>query len=473
VKLFRDARSVTSSLAFSLCLATLRSVLLLRILGPALMGAWKSAFLLDTIGEFARMSFSRAMGMRVPVLDGRQDESEARRLIDTTGAFSIYLGVLLGLSIFCISFLPSNPDLRTALRIVSVVTTFGQPYFFLRELAAAHHLFNLVTRETLIRSTIDFFAGLVLCLLFGLKGLGVSAVMAIVAVLLYLRHQQKFSFGLGVDRARLRGLLQLGVPYSLSEMTFEILRRLDMIVMALVLGPVAVGYYGTSVLIMEFSFVLARKGVNQVISPHLLREFGRTGSFVEAAQFYELPARLFCYALPPLLGVGSLLIGDFVRLGLPQYAPGIPAAQITIWTMFFVALHASINSFFVASDMILVIWRIFGVLIPFGAAAQLLVMKSGYGLAGAAICSLATLAVVAATEITVARRRCGHGFAEIAGFIATLFFPLAVALVLTELIDLAPLASGWKALMFLAFYAPVFLMYELKYSILRAVREGM
>ena len=246
-----------------------------------------------------------------------------------------------------------------------------------------------------------------------------------------------------------------------------------MIVMAVVLGPVAVGYYGTSVLIMEFSFVLARKGVNQVISPHLLREFGRTGSFVEAAQFYELPARLFCYALPPLLGVGSLLIGDFVRLGLPQYAPGIPAAQITIWTMFFVALHASINAFFVASDMILVIWRIFGALIPFGAAAQFIVMKSGYGLAGAAVCSLATLAVVAATEIFVARRRCGHGTGEIAGFIVMLFFPIATAITLTELIDLAPLASAWKALIFLAFYAPIFLMYELKFSILRTVRQGL
>jgi len=64
------------------------------------MGAWKSAFLLDTVGEFARMSFSRAMGMRVPVLDGRQDEAEAQRIISTTGAFSLYLGVVLGLAVF-------------------------------------------------------------------------------------------------------------------------------------------------------------------------------------------------------------------------------------------------------------------------------------------------------------------------------------------------------------------------------------
>ncbi len=473
MKLFRDARSVTSSLAFSLALATVRSVLLLRILGPALMGAWKSAFLLDTVGEFARMSFSRAMGMRVPVLDGRQDEGEAQRLISTTGAFSLYLGVVLGLAVFCISFLPSNPDLRTAFRIMAAVTALGQPYFFLRELAAAHHFFHLVTRETLIRSSIDFTAGLLLCTFFGLRGLGVSAVMAIVAVLLYLRHQQKFRFDLHLDGPRLRGLLQLGVPYSLSEMTFEILRRLDVIVMAVVLGPVAVGYYGTSLLIMEFSFVLARKGVGQVVSPHLLREFGRTGSFIDAAAFYELPARLFCYVLPPLLGVGALLIGDFVRICLPQYAPGIPAAQITMWTMFFVALHASINAFFVASNMILVIWRIFGVLIPFGAAAQFLVMKAGFGLTGAAICSLSTLAIVAATEIYVARRRCGHSTGEIAGFISSLYFPLAISIALTVLVDLAPFAAGWKALLFLAFYAPVLFMYELKFSILRTVRQAM
>jgi O-antigen/teichoic acid export membrane protein len=473
MKLFRDARSVTSSLAVSLLLAAVRSILLLRILGPALMGAWKSAFLLDTFGEFARMSFSRAMGMRVPVLDGRKDDAEARRLISTTGAFSLYLGVVLGLAIFCVSFLAQNSDLRTALRIVAAVTAVGQPYFFLRELAAAHHLFHLVTRETLIRSVIDFTAGLLLCALFGLRGLGISAVLAIVVVFIYLRHQQKVRFNLALDTPRLRGLLNLGVPYSLSEMTFEVLRRLDVIVMALVLGPVAVGYYGTSLLIMEFSVVLARKGVGQVVSPHLLREFGRTGSVMDAAVFYEMPLRLFCYALPPLIGVGSLFIGDFVRLCLPQYSAGIPAAQITMWTMFFVALHASINAFFVASDMILVIWRIFGVLIPFGAAAQFLVMRAGFGLTGAATCSLATLAIVAATEIYVARNRCGHSLGEIAGFIASLYLPLAISIGLTQLVDLTPLMTGLKALVFLAFYAPVLLMYELKFSILRTVRQAM
>ncbi len=179
MKLFQDARSVTSSLFVGLVLASVRSILLLRLLGPALMGAWKSAFLLDTLSEFARMSFSRAMGMRVPVLDGQHDEAESKRLISATGAFSIYLGVALGLAILCLSFLPSNPDLRTALRIVAGVTAVGQPYFFLRELAAAHHFFQLVTRETLIRSVFDFVAGLALCVAFGLRGLGVSAVLCI------------------------------------------------------------------------------------------------------------------------------------------------------------------------------------------------------------------------------------------------------------------------------------------------------
>ncbi len=268
-------------------------------------------------------------------------------------------------------------------------------------------------------------------------------------------------------------------------MTFEILRRLDVILMALVLGPVAVGYYGTSLLIMEFSIVLARKGVNQVVSPHLLREFGRTGSILDAAVFYELPLRLFCYLLPPVLGVGSLLIGDFVHLCLPQYVPGIPAAQLTIWTMFFVALHASINAFFVASDMILVIWRIFALLIPFGAAAQFAVMKSGFGLTGAAACSLATLAVVAAAEIYVARKRCAHGLREIGSFLAILYFPLVFAILLAQLMDSsmlasffaiegpAPLAAGLKSLVFLILYMPVLWLYENKYSILRSVRQAM
>jgi len=40
--------------------------------------------------------------------------------------------------------------------------------------------------------------------------------------------------------------------------------------------------------------VLGQKGVSQVLSPHLMKEFGRTGSFSDVAIFYEL--RRGCFA---------------------------------------------------------------------------------------------------------------------------------------------------------------------------------
>lgn len=471
MKLFRDARSVTSSLIVGLALTSIRSILLLRFLGPALMGAWKSALLLDAVGEFVRMTFSRAMGLRVPMLDGQQDQAQAKRCISAAGALSLYLGLVLGLITFAISFIPSNADLRTALRLVACLTALGQPYLFLRELAAARHFFHLVTRETLIRSIFDFVAGLALCFGFGLRGLGASAVLSIVLVGVYLRHQQHFKFGWKLDVPEVRGLLAVGVPYSLSELTFEVLRRLDGFLIALLLGPVYVGYYGISLLIAEFSIVLARKGVNQVISPHLLREFGRTGSFQQAAEFYEKPLRLFCYTLPPLLAVGSLVIGEFVQMFLPQYTLGITAARITMWTVFFVVLHSSINSFFVASEMILTIWKTFALLIPFGAVAQILTMRAGFGLPGAAVCSLSTLAIVVAVEIFLARRRCGHRTGEIFGYIASMYLPMALAILLSQLAELAPIAPVLQAVLFLVLYTPVLLMYESRFSILREVRQ--
>ncbi len=256
---------------------------------------------------------------------------------------------------------------------------------------------------------------------------------------------------------------------------------------AIVAGSTAVGFYGLSILIMDFAVVLSQKGVAQVLSPHMLKEFGRTKSHQDVAVFYEVPARLFCYVLPPLFGAGTFLIGIFARLLLPQYNAGVPAAEVTLWTMLFITLHFSINSYFAAANLIPKVIKLMAGMIVVAAIAQTVVMKLGFGIEGAAWCTLATSAAWAAAELFVARTTCGEAKSGALGYIASLYLPLALCIAMRAVVNALPIGAwlpagiegNWilepiaRMLLFLLFYAPVLIGYELRFSMLRTVRRAM
>jgi len=146
--------------------------------------------------------------------------------------------------------------------------------------------------------------------------------------------------------------MRVGVPFSLTEAGYELLRR------AWTCSSLRSSWAHRGGVLRDqhpgdgLRGGAGQKGVSQVLSPHLIERVRPDGSFSDVAIFYELPARLFCYLLPPLLGAETFLIGAFTRTLLPQYSAGIGAAEVTLWSIFFVALHFSINSFFVASNML-------------------------------------------------------------------------------------------------------------------------
>lgn len=480
MRLFRDVRSVSASVVVGLLLSSVRSVLLLRILSPALLGAWKSALLVDTAGEFARLGVNRGIELRVPFLAARGETEESAALESTAAVFSLVLGLVFGVVVFVAGCMAQDQHLRIALWAIAPIMAVSQPYYFLRDLASARRRFELRTRETIGRSAADVPLSIAAGLKFQLAGLGAASTLVVLCAGWYLQRRLRFRFRMHFEMSRLRALIGVGFPFSLTEAAFELLRRLDVIAIAFCLGPQAVGYYGISLIILDAASVVGRKGVSQVVSPHLIGEMGRTGSTSSAARFYEAPARLFCYVLPPLLAVGSFAIDGLVGLALPQYLPGVAAAKISMWAVFFFALHASLSSFLVAAGMITAALRFYAVLIPVVAAAQVVVLRTGHGIEGAAWTTVAAMAVLSAGELYLARSSCGYSRRVIARYMGSLYLPLGLALLLVLVIQTGSarllLSGGLRPLVelgfFLVAYAPVLFVYESRFSLLRAVRNA-
>jgi O-antigen/teichoic acid export membrane protein len=325
---------------------------------------------------------------------------------------------------------------------------------------------------------VDCVGGIIFAKLLGLAGLGLGTSLPIAVGAIFLWRRMRTVFSIIPDLAAVKSLICAGLAYQMTDAGFDLVRRLDVIAVALLLGPVFVGYYGISALIRDCAVLLSQRGVAEVLSPHMQRSLGQTHSLAEVAPFYETLARLASYALPPLLGASAFILPFCVRLALPQYIPGIPAAQISLFSVFFLVMHATMSSFFVAAQKLRAVFGLFSIFGLLGAVAQFLVLRAGLGLTGAA---WTNLAVVISGELVIARKACGHNVSEIMSFIGSLHYPVCASIGLMFLMNSLNLTgrmpgffeSPVKAGLYLLFYSPILFIYESKFTMLRALYQTM
>jgi O-antigen/teichoic acid export membrane protein len=379
---------------------------------------------------------------------------------------AVFAVVLLGASFFA-----TNEKYALALRFMAAIMFLAQPHQWLRELAAARQRFDLRGRELMLTGLVDFTAGLVLSSVFGLAGIAAATVVTIGLPCAYLFWRQRDAWKISWDWPRVRALMRTGIPFSLADSGFGLLRFMDLLVLAPMLGAVAAGHYQVSMLMAEFSLSIGNFALSQVIMPHLLKEYGRSGCLKTAAAFYEKPLRVISYVLPPLLALAAVLVEPAVTLLLPQYAPGVGAAQITVWSTFFLWIHMSLTGFFQAAEKYFAVLKLMAVLIPLSAAAQWTAARTGAGLEGVAWVSLSVLGITAASEIWIARAEMGEEPRARGWFILTLFAPCLLMLVLSQVLLAQPIPLLGRTAVLALIYTPVLFIYESKFSMLRFGRH--
>ena len=470
--MLRDARLMSGSAAISVLMAVLRSLLLLRILGPNTMGIWKTVMVIYMTGEFLRLGISKGMAMRLAEFTGRGREDEVERDLRSAGAYIMVTGVVFAFVLSVLSCFATNSEYALALRMMAAVMLLAQPHQYLRELAGARQRFDLRGRELMLAGAVDLVGGLALSYCFGLMGIGLATVLGILIPVLYLWRHQPDAFCAGFEWSRVKALISAGIPISLADSMFGLLRYLDLLLLMPILGPTMAGYYAVSMMINEFSIFVANFGVSQVISSHLLKEYGRVGCVKSVVMFYEAPIRLFSYLMPPLLALGTLLVGPVVRAVLPQYTAGIEAAAITVWGVFYLSMHSAVTPFFRASAKFGKVLKLLGVMLVLTAGGHWLVLSNGSGLLGAAWVSLVMLGVLVNAELYVARDAAGDRPMTIAGFLGSVNLPLVLMIGLMRALEVGEVGGWWQAALVLGAYAPILAIYEWRFSMLRMVKQN-
>ncbi len=471
MRMLRDARMMSASAAIGVVMAVLRSLLVLRILGPTTMGIWKTVMVIYMTGEFLRLGISKGLAMRLPEFAGQGKDDEIERDLRSAGGYIVLAGIVFAV-ILGVASLWATADYALALQLMAVVMLLAQPHQYLRELAAARQRFDVRGRELMLAGVVDLLGAVVLSYAFGLAGIGLATILGIAIPVAYLWRSQPDAFRTGLEVARVKALIQAGIPISLADSMFGLLRYLDLLLLTPLMGPTYAGYYAVSMMINEFSVFVANFGVSQVISSHLLTEYGRVGCVKSVVVFYEVPIRLFSYLLPPILALGTLFVAPTARLVLPQYTAGIEAAEITVWSVFFVSIHCAVTPFFRAAGRFGVVLKLLLVMLGLAALGQWLVLKNGGDLQAVAWTSLSALGLLVNAELYIAREAAGERVGQIVSFLASINLPLLLMVALTQVMEAAGVGLLTQAGVVFAVYAPVLAIYEWRFSMLRMVKQN-
>lgn len=365
-----------------------RGFLLAWLLGPAGYGGWTLFRLVFRYARIATLGVGRGLEFEVGRIDGRADSSahrDAERYGRTALGFVALSFGVLSVAAGGASLVAPRPDAAMGLRTVAAaLVASGVATYALVFLRARGELRRFSTLEVL-NAAVHFALAGAGALVRGLGGaLAGFAVASFVAATFMLHHVPARP---GLDVARLRRLVRIGLPMMSAEFLVTALGTADRLVVAALGGMTLLGHYafaaGIAGMANAFAWV-----VRTVVFPDL---YGRAEEANAEAAVREHLRELvlpFARLYPPVLGLLALGIGPAVHMLIPDYADAVEPARIFIFTgvAFGFSSLASLSAVTADRQKMLPLFSGSALLLDVGLSA--LALWSGAGLVGVAAAAL-------------------------------------------------------------------------------------
>jgi len=297
---------------------------------------------------------------------------------------------IVGLVLILISIFIENrvgAEWVMALRVIAVLVFGRQLYDFFILLSRSDNKFMFLSKIQILVSAIDLMLIVILVIRFGFYGfLWASALgyMWIIGYIFYrVRHRYNLKFYF--NRKLLKNLLKIGLLITAVGVIISLRATVDRLMIIRFLGVTELGYFGISYILIRFIFLIP-SAVTQIIYPRLTEKYGSSNKDTNALKSYiEVSTFVLSYSMPLLIGVTFLLLPFGIHLLLPQYIPGIAAAQITILGLFFVSSGAIAGSFLTTTNRLYLYLFFSSVAVIVNFVLDYVFLKAGFGINGVAL----------------------------------------------------------------------------------------
>ncbi len=384
--IIEDTLKYSSSQYGSQFINIISSVLMTRFLGPYYVGIWAMLkIVLDYCG-YLILGVNKAAVYKIPFYLGKGDKKKAVEVQDLAFSFILVASLVASIGLISIGFIFINKwpiEWIVGFFALSVFMILNRIYLFYILLLRAKGNFSVISKGIIFDAIMNLILVVTLVRNFSLFCLFIVICILEVLNTLFLYFLSKYTIRF---KFQLKGILELvkyGIPLLLLSVLSMLLRTVDRIMIANMLGLTFVGYY--SIAIMGRNYATGISGHLGVVSiPKILGEYGRRENMDDIKKFVIVPTKTIAYLMAPFLALIFFAAPLVVKKFLPQFIPGILSLQILLVSVFFNSCFSQTTQFIIAINKKgkLVIFSVLGILLNI--ILNYIFIKTGYGIYGVA-----------------------------------------------------------------------------------------
>ena len=348
----RDVRLVASATLVSAAARALAALVAARYVPPAGLGLYAAIMLLPTYGSYLHLGVLDGLQRDIPIRTGQGDAQGVTRIAATAQAWVILVASLLAAAILVGGSRLIDPRLEAGLTgiVISAFLVFEGMYAqqYLTQTYRATRNFQTLTFIQMAVALL-FLAATPLVAVWHVHGLWYRTAVVAVAEGALLWKFRPIRTGAKWCGSELRRLLSTGLPIFGSNLVGVGWVALDRALVLAVFGTRGLGLY---VLNVAVAGVLSTVTISLKLAslPSIGHEYGRHADVAAATRLVVGPILKGLIVLSAATAVAWIALPPAVRLLLPAYVDGVPAAR---WG----AVCASVESLMVISNVLIVVKR--------------------------------------------------------------------------------------------------------------------
>lgn len=327
--LFASFLMVAGSGYFELLTGLVRSILVMRLLGPTGVGLVSIVLLVERYLSNIHLGVLHGISKLLPTAIAVSDEARAQRIEDTGSTWVMLTATVGAVGLFAAAFLWPGIGLPTRL-----ILGLGAAIFLCDQ---GYNMYRIVGRSwqtytPLVAGSVVWTSSLTVLMVVGAWAAGpvgaamgwlVASCLSMYSLHALLRLYPK----IGVHWPTLWSLLATGLP--LTAMTFgdTLLITVDSTIL-LRRGATVFGLYSAIAIQTRRCIFNLVRSLSFVLMPHLLEEYGRHRSLRRLRTAAMEPTTALAIAVPLLSAVIAVLLPPVARMLVPKFYAGVPAGQI-------------------------------------------------------------------------------------------------------------------------------------------------
>ncbi len=381
----KDITRYSSSKIYIQLLGVFNAFIKPKLLSPELFGLLNILNLIPRYASYAHLGSRDSLRYKIPYNEAKNEFQKNSELKGSVFYGSLYINLFIAFLLIIFS-LKGNFSLEVRLGILAmaflVLATWYYEYYI--SLLKSYQIFKLIASSNYLKATVTCFLGVILIYFFSIYGAYLISIISLIVVIFYFLVKHPLGFHIKFRFKVFEDLVRQGLPIMLFNISSELMRTSDRIIVSYFLGIEQLGYYGIAAMIIS-SLIQIPGAARDVIEPRLMQDLDNNSEEKILNEYFFKPLFNTAYLLPFLIGPVFFLLPLIIPLVLPRYVPGILPAQINVIGCYFLLMSYPARGIIVANNWQLKASTILVLTLFVNITLNIFFLKLEMGLKGVAI----------------------------------------------------------------------------------------